>query len=139
MAVNYTNFSNSIAHFPPITTPRSRFSASRSRFRCSSAATSNSMDSGKVKLMEFPYASVPTKKLMVELLSTVDDQLGSSLQPSCTLAPDVQYFGNSTDTAHASLHLRSGLPSSQVRFLLFFCYALWNMDRKRYFKSWIKG
>ncbi|XP_057811320.1 red chlorophyll catabolite reductase isoform X2 [Salvia miltiorrhiza] len=107
-----------IVHFPLITTPRSQFSASRGQFRCSSAANSNAMDSGKVKFMEFPYASAPTKKLMVELFSSVEEQLGSSLHPSCTLAPDVQYFGNPTDTAHASLHIRSGLPSSQIDFVL---------------------
>ncbi|KAH6822144.1 accelerated cell death 2 [Perilla frutescens var. hirtella] len=68
--------------------------------------------------MEFPYASAPIKKLMVELLSAVDEQLGSSLQQTCTLPSDVQHFGNSSDTARASLHLRSGLPSSQIDFIL---------------------
>lgn len=122
MAVICTIFSNSLLHFPLKTPTRSRFSASRNRFCCSSAANSSSMDSGKVKFMEFPYASGPTKKLMVELFSAVEEQLGSSLHPTCTLAPDVQHFGNSTGTASASLHIRSGLPSSQVPFS-FFCYA----------------
>ncbi|KAH6795151.1 hypothetical protein C2S52_005628 [Perilla frutescens var. hirtella] len=72
------------------------------------------MDSAKLKFMEFPYASAPIKKLMVELFSDVDEQLGSSLQQTCTLPSDVQHFGNSTGTARASLHLRPGLPSSQL-------------------------
>lgn len=55
---------------------------------------------------------------MVDLLSAVEEQLGSSLHPTCTLASDVQHFGNSTGTACASLHLRSGLPSSQIDFIL---------------------
>lgn len=76
------------------------------------------MDSGKDKFMEFPHAPGPTKKLMVELFSAVEEQLGSSLHPTCTLAPDVQHFGNSTGTASASLHIRSGLPSSQIDFIL---------------------
>lgn len=116
MAALPTNFVNSVIHFPPISTTRSRFSASRSRICCSSAATSDPMDSNRAKFMEFPYASGTTKKLMVELLSAVEEKLGSSLQSTCTLAPDVQHFGNSSDTAHASLHLRSGLPSSLVPF-----------------------
>ncbi|KAK4488375.1 hypothetical protein RD792_004136 [Penstemon davidsonii] len=78
------------------------------------------MDSGdslRAKFMEFPYASTQQRNLMVELLSSVETRLGPSLQ-SCTLPPDVQHFRNPTDTAHASLHLRSGLPSSQIDFIL---------------------
>ncbi|KAG6418811.1 hypothetical protein SASPL_121016 [Salvia splendens] len=104
---------NVLVHFPVITTPKVRFTGSRSKVRCS-----NSMDYGKAKMMEFPYASAPIKKLMVELLSTVDDKLGSSLHATSTLPSHVQHFGNSTRTAQASLHLRSGLPSSQIDLVL---------------------
>ncbi|KAL3616002.1 hypothetical protein CASFOL_040300 [Castilleja foliolosa] len=69
-------------------------------------------DELKSKFMEFPYVSASHKNLMLELLSSVDTRLGPSLQ-SCTLPPDVQHFGNPTGSARASLHLRSGLPSSQ--------------------------
>ncbi|KAK6128978.1 hypothetical protein DH2020_037285 [Rehmannia glutinosa] len=78
------------------------------------------MDSGdelRAKFMEFPYVSGSQRNLMVELLSSVDSRLGSSLQP-CTLPPDVQHFENPTGSARASLHLRSGLPSSQIDFIL---------------------
>ncbi|KAI3452025.1 hypothetical protein Pfo_008690 [Paulownia fortunei] len=105
-------------HFPltSCSSPSSRRSVSRTRFSCSSA----SMDSGdelRAKFMEFPYVSGPHRNLMVELLSSVETRLGSSLQP-CTLPPDAQHFGNPTGTAHASLQLRSGLPSSQIDFIL---------------------
>ncbi|KAL3646280.1 hypothetical protein CASFOL_011460 [Castilleja foliolosa] len=74
-------------------------------------------DELKSKFMEFPYVSASHKNLMLELLSSVDTRLGPSLQ-SCTLPPDVQHFGNPTGSARASLHLRSGLPSSQIDFIL---------------------
>ncbi|CAA0840954.1 Red chlorophyll catabolite reductase-chloroplastic [Striga hermonthica] len=102
-------------HFPS-SLISSRPSFSRARFSRSSAA----MDSGddlRSKFMEFPYVSGSHRALMVDILSTVETRLGSSLE-SCTLPPDVQQFENSTGSARGSLHLRSGLPSSQIDFVL---------------------
>lgn len=109
-----TTLGNPISHFPPTPPPFSR--PCFSRIRC--AASMDSKDDLRPKLMmEFPYASPPIRDLMVELLSTVDTHLGSSLHPAdSTLPRDVQHFQSSTGTAHASLHLTPGLPSSQVLF-----------------------
>lgn len=67
--------------------------------------------------MDFPYVSAPHKALMVDLVSTVESRLGSLLNP-CSLPPDVQSYQNETGTAHAALHLRSGVQSSQIDFIL---------------------
>ncbi|TMW92861.1 hypothetical protein EJD97_012472 [Solanum chilense] len=85
------------------------------RFCCSSSSTS--MEHHESKFKEFPYASVPHRELMVELVSTVENRLGESLLP-CTLPSHVQYFENESATAHASLYVRSGNSSSQVDFIL---------------------
>lgn len=71
------------------------------------------MEHHESKFKEFPYASVPHRELMVELVSTVENRLGESLLP-CTLPSHVQYFENESATAHASLYVRSGNSSSQV-------------------------
>ncbi|KAK7842993.1 red chlorophyll catabolite reductase, chloroplastic isoform X2 [Quercus suber] len=106
------------SHFPP--------SSSRSRsktFSCCSSASSSQMELnnefGVTKFKEFPYVSAPHRNLMVDLVSTVENRLGSQLLP-CTLPPDVQYYQNQTGSAHASLHTRSGnKPSqSQIDFIL---------------------
>lgn len=54
---------------------------------------------------------------MVNLLSKVEDRLGSQLLP-CTLPLDVQHCQNESGTSQASLHIRSGLQSSPVDFIL---------------------
>ncbi|KAK4709891.1 hypothetical protein R3W88_004404 [Solanum pinnatisectum] len=85
------------------------------RFSCSSSSTS--MEHHESKFKEFPYASVPHRELMVELVSTMENRLGASLLP-CTLPSHVQYFVNESTTAHASLYVRAGNSSSQVDFIL---------------------
>lgn len=101
------------SHFPP-SSSRSR---SRSRSKtfpsscCSSASSSSQMELnnefGLTKFKEFPYVSAPHRNLMLALVSTVENRLGSQLLP-CSLPPDVQYFQNQSGSAHASLHTRSG-------------------------------
>jgi red chlorophyll catabolite reductase len=54
---------------------------------------------------------------MVDLVSTVENRLDSHLLP-CKLPPDVQYYENPISTAHASVNIRSGAPSSQIDFIL---------------------
>ncbi|KAA8531698.1 hypothetical protein F0562_006585 [Nyssa sinensis] len=86
----------------------------------SSLSASSPMDpqSGGCKtFMEFPYVSTPHKDLMAELVSVLETRLDSYLLP-CNLPPDVQYYQNQSGTAHASLHIRSGLKSSQIDFIL---------------------
>ena len=54
---------------------------------------------------------------MVDLVSTVETRLASQLLP-CTLPPDVQYYQNESGTNHATLHIRPGLTSSPIDFVL---------------------
>ncbi|PIN10101.1 Red chlorophyll catabolite reductase [Handroanthus impetiginosus] len=119
MAILCTSFSHSIFHFSlPLSSSGSSPSSRPSRIRFS--WRSASMDSGdelRAKFLEFPYVSGAQRNLMLELVSSVETRLGPSLQP-CTLPPDIQHFGNPTGTASASLHLRPGLPSSQIDFTL---------------------
>uniref|UniRef100_A0A5B6Z562 red chlorophyll catabolite reductase n=1 Tax=Davidia involucrata TaxID=16924 RepID=A0A5B6Z562_DAVIN len=72
---------------------------------------------GRKRFMEFPYVSDPHRDLMVELVSMVETRLDSYLLP-CNLPPDVQYYHNQSGTAHATLHIRSGLNSSTIDFIL---------------------
>lgn len=67
--------------------------------------------------MDFPYVSTPHKDVMVDLVSTLENRLDSFLNP-CTLPLDVQSYQNETGTAHAAIHLRSGLHSSLIDFVL---------------------
>nr|AHZ35335.1 red chlorophyll catabolite reductase [Picrorhiza kurrooa] len=99
-------------HPPPISSRSNR----RPRISCSSAPMDSS-EKLRAKFMEFPYASAQQKALMVKLVSSVETRLGPSLQP-CILPPDVQHFGNPNGTAHASIHLKSGIPSSQIDLIL---------------------
>ncbi|KAL0377716.1 UNVERIFIED_CONTAM: Red chlorophyll catabolite reductase, chloroplastic [Sesamum radiatum] len=117
MAVISGSLSYSVFHFPlpSCSAPSSRLSLSVSRTRLS--ASMDSSDKLRAKFMEFPHVSAPHRDLMLELLSSVETRLGSSLQP-CTLPPDVQHFGSPTGTASASLQLRPGLPSSQIDLIL---------------------
>uniref|UniRef100_A0A7N0ULT1 Red chlorophyll catabolite reductase n=1 Tax=Kalanchoe fedtschenkoi TaxID=63787 RepID=A0A7N0ULT1_KALFE len=81
-------------------------------------ATNMAADSGRSKFMEFPYASPPVRNLMVELVSMVEDRLGSQQLQPCHLPEDVQFYQNESGTSQASLHIRSGSHSSQVDFML---------------------
>ncbi|KAL9266172.1 Red chlorophyll catabolite reductase, chloroplastic-like protein [Drosera capensis] len=67
--------------------------------------------------MEFPYASPPVRDLMADLVSTVENRLGSLLLP-CTLPADVQRYRNDSGTADAALLVRSGIASSPIDFML---------------------
>ncbi|MCD9558458.1 hypothetical protein HAX54_015838 [Datura stramonium] len=113
MAVPFfsAQFSTSILT-PPVSSSRS-FSF-RKRFSCSfSTSMEQHSEHHQSKFKEFPYVSVPHRELMVELVSTMENRLGTSLLP-CTLPSHVQYFENQTATAHASLYVRSGNSSSQI-------------------------
>ncbi|XP_075510572.1 red chlorophyll catabolite reductase [Primulina tabacum] len=108
---------NSCCQFtPPCSTSTSRSYPARSRVSCSDTSMSSDNEL-RAKFMEFPYVSGPHRDLMVELVSSVENRVGSLLQP-CTLPPGVQHFRNPTSTAQASLHIRSGVFSSQIDFML---------------------
>ncbi|GMH24083.1 hypothetical protein Nepgr_025926 [Nepenthes gracilis] len=81
------------------------------------ATASSETKPNSSEFMEFPYASPPVRDLMVELVSTVESRLGSQLLP-CSLPPDVQRYRNESGTSQASLHVRSGIPSSPIDFIL---------------------
>ncbi|KAK9948915.1 hypothetical protein M0R45_004468 [Rubus argutus] len=110
-------------HSPPAAclpcSSKPRLLPSRPFFCAASAPFSMESHSnqGPTKFMEFPYVSTPHKSLMVDLVSTVETRLASQLLP-CALPPDVQYYENESGTNHASLHIRSGLTSSPIDFIL---------------------
>ncbi|GJU88595.1 red chlorophyll catabolite reductase, chloroplastic [Tanacetum coccineum] len=99
-------------------TPSNNYSPlhTSSRFTCCATSPSSGHHQKKKLLMDFPYVSAPHKKLMVELVSSVEGNLDGLLNP-CSLPPDVQSYGNETDTSHAALHLRTGLNDSPVAFV----------------------
>ncbi|KAG2719820.1 hypothetical protein I3760_02G009200 [Carya illinoinensis] len=91
--------------------PQVSFSAS------AASARMEAHNQGRTKFMDFPYVSAPHRDLMLDLVSTLENRLGSQLLP-CTLPPDVQYYQNQTGTASATLHVRSGHKPSQIDFIL---------------------
>ncbi|KAL3526776.1 hypothetical protein ACH5RR_011432 [Cinchona calisaya] len=105
---------------PPFpASPSSTFLSKTTRLMISSCLSSSGspiMDP-QTKFKEFPYALAPIKTLMLELVSSVETRLGSSLLP-CSLPPDVQYYHNSSGSAEATLFVRSGIPTSPVDFIL---------------------
>ncbi|CAM8986645.1 hypothetical protein QQ045_008951 [Rhodiola kirilowii] len=101
-------------------TAHSRSSSTNNhRFPKRAAATmaSELHSQGRSRFLEFPHASTAVRSLMVELVSMVEDQLGSQLQP-CSLPEDVQFYQNETGRSQASLHIRSCSHPSQVDFIL---------------------
>ncbi|XP_022740738.1 red chlorophyll catabolite reductase, chloroplastic-like [Durio zibethinus] len=83
----------------------------------SSSPASSPMDNTPKKFMDFPFVTAPHRNLMIDLVSTVENRLGSQLKP-CTLPLDVQHYYNQSGTSQGSLHIRSGHSSSQVDFIL---------------------
>ncbi|CAK9166500.1 unnamed protein product [Ilex paraguariensis] len=100
-----------------LSTSLRRSHSSKDRLSCSSSSSASPLmdpqNGGRRRFMEFPYVSAPHRNLMVELVSMIETRLDSFLLP-CNLPPDVQYYQNPSGTAHASLHVRSGLKSSPV-------------------------
>ncbi|KAK1410265.1 hypothetical protein QVD17_36800 [Tagetes erecta] len=86
-------------------------SPSKPRFTCSAS------NNDRMAFIDFPYVSTSHKHLMLDLVSTVQNRLNSFLNP-CTLPPDVESYQNETGTAHAALHLQSGVQSSPIDFVL---------------------
>ncbi|KAI4306239.1 hypothetical protein L6164_029531 [Bauhinia variegata] len=95
------------------------FSSSRSSKLQISASSSimEYQNEGRGKFMEFPFVTSAHKKLMVDLVSTLENRFDSQLLP-CKLPPDVQYYQNESGTAQASLQIRSGQSDSPVDFVL---------------------
>ncbi|XP_044470582.1 red chlorophyll catabolite reductase, chloroplastic-like isoform X3 [Mangifera indica] len=90
--------------------------SSKALITCSAKPLSSHMES-RGQFLEFPYVSAPIRTLMIDLVSTVENRLGSQLLP-CTLPTDVQYYENQSGNAQASMHIRSGLDSSSIDFIL---------------------
>ncbi|MFS8010973.1 putative Red chlorophyll catabolite reductase [Helianthus anomalus] len=112
VALHFPSLSPSLRYLPSAYPPKAH-----ARFSCSSSASPQNAIS--TNFMDFPYVSPSHKDLMVDLASTLDTRLSSFLNP-CNLPPDVQSYQNETGTAHAALHLRSGVQSSPVlQFPLF--------------------
>ncbi|KAD7479408.1 hypothetical protein E3N88_02544 [Mikania micrantha] len=103
----------SVFYVPPKFRNFSLFSLSRPRFSCSVSK----LHGHRMGFMDFPYVSASHRDLMLDLVSTVETRLDSFLNP-CGLPSDVQSYHNESETAHAALHLRSGVQSSQIDFVL---------------------
>ncbi|GJY24522.1 red chlorophyll catabolite reductase [Tanacetum coccineum] len=73
-------------------TPSNNYSPlhTSSRFACCATSPSSGHHHQKKLLMDFPYVSAPHKKLMVELVSSVEGHLDGLLNP-CSLPPDVAF------------------------------------------------
>ncbi|KAK9061856.1 hypothetical protein SSX86_019040 [Deinandra increscens subsp. villosa] len=96
-----------------------RRSCYASKSNSCSASKSNSLSppGDQMGFMDFPYVSASHRDLMIDLASTLETRLDSFLNP-CALPPDVQSYKNETGTSHAALHLRSGLHSSPIDFII---------------------
>ncbi|KAI4307844.1 hypothetical protein L6164_030981 [Bauhinia variegata] len=93
-------------------------SSRSSKFQISaSSSLMESQNEGQGKFMEFPFVTASHKKLMVDLVSTLENRFEKQLLP-CKLPPDVQYYQNESGTAQASLQIRSGQSDSLVDFVL---------------------
>lgn len=115
MATITAHFSSSfISYSSPKFHSSYSFPSTTTRFTCSASKTPT-QHNDRMSFMNFPYVSTSHKDLMVDLVSTVENRLDSFLNP-CTLPPDIQSYQNDTGTAHAALHLRSGVQSSPVCF-----------------------
>nr|AUY61991.1 red chlorophyll catabolite reductase-like [Cymbidium sinense] len=66
---------------------------------------------------DFPHLPPAHRALMLNLLATVDDRLGSELLPS-DVSPDVLRFQNPQGSAHGSVDIRAGSQTSPVDFVL---------------------
>ncbi|KAK3015782.1 hypothetical protein RJ639_005437, partial [Escallonia herrerae] len=115
--------SKAVIFFPPSLSishpsPSSLYSRSRSSSASMNHPHKNNRGAAsRTSFMEFPYVSGPRRELMVELVSTLETRLATHLLP-CDLPPDVQYYQNQTGTAQATLHVRSGIQSSPIDFIL---------------------
>uniref|UniRef100_A0A6N2MFR4 Red chlorophyll catabolite reductase n=1 Tax=Salix viminalis TaxID=40686 RepID=A0A6N2MFR4_SALVM len=121
MAVSFSpilHLPHSLPSLPALKSSRTKISATGSLSSSSSSASQMDLhNQGRQKFIEFPFVSAPHRDLMVNLVSTVEDRLGSHLLPFYT-SLDVQHCQNESGSAQASLHIRSGLQSSQVDFIL---------------------
>ncbi|KAJ0045092.1 hypothetical protein Pint_05053 [Pistacia integerrima] len=70
------------------------------------------------KLMEFPHLSASHKELMAGIISALETRLQSELLPSSVVPPDVEYYQNETGLSQGTLHIRRGLQSSHIDFML---------------------
>uniref|UniRef100_A0A2P2J534 Uncharacterized protein n=1 Tax=Rhizophora mucronata TaxID=61149 RepID=A0A2P2J534_RHIMU len=119
MAVSFCSISLSPLSLPChcVSFPPRRLSKTRTQITSassiSSSPASSHMDLHGQKLLEFPFVSAPHRDMMVDLVSTVENRLGSQLL-SCTLPPEAQHCQNETGTAQASLRIRSGQEPSLV-------------------------
>ncbi|CAN1814640.1 Red chlorophyll catabolite reductase, chloroplastic [Linum perenne] len=119
MAVTLSSSSSSFffpfSSFPTFKPPTTKATVVRS-----SLSPQMSSDEGRLRheFMEFPFVSQPHRDAMVDLVSTVEDRLGSDHLLPSSLPPDVQYCCNDSGSAHASLHIRPGTDSSPVDFIL---------------------
>ena len=66
------------------------------------------------KLMEFPYLTDPHRDTMVDLISAMENRLGSHHLLPSSVPPDVEHYQNENGTSQGTLHIRCGIDSSPV-------------------------
>ncbi|KAH0459902.1 hypothetical protein IEQ34_010565 [Dendrobium chrysotoxum] len=106
--------SHSFKLFSPILSSAShRFPSSTRSYPRPSSARASMERSGP----DFPYLPPAHRALILNLLATVDDRLGSDLLPSA-VPSDVLRFQNPQGSAHGSVDIRTGSQTSPVDFVL---------------------
>ncbi|XP_019456047.1 PREDICTED: red chlorophyll catabolite reductase, chloroplastic [Lupinus angustifolius] len=108
---------NHFLHSPISILSSSSSSSSSSKSKHKLFVSHSVMDDRGSKFKEFPFVSIPQKKLMLDLVSTLEKRFESDLLPS-TLPSNVQYYQNPTSTAQASLHIRPAHAHSPIDFIL---------------------
>lgn len=68
--------------------------------------------------MEFPYLTDPHRDTMVDLISAMENRLGSHHLLPSSVPPDVEHYQNESGTSQGTLHIRCGIDSSPIDFVL---------------------
>ncbi|KAG0447432.1 hypothetical protein HPP92_028317 [Vanilla planifolia] len=89
----------------------------RSPSQGSSARQGSTLVSMKRRDKDFPFLPPAHRALTLDLFSAIDDRLDSVLLPS-TVPSDVLRFQNPQGTAHGSVEIRSGSPTSLLDLVL---------------------
>ena len=90
-----------------------KISRTRPSFPCRSSMEKQQLIRGS-KLMEFPYLTDPHRDTMVDLISAMENRLGSHHLLPSSVPPDVEHYQNESGTSQGTLHIRCGIDSSPV-------------------------
>lgn len=90
-----------------------KISRTRPSFPCRSSMEKQQLIRGS-KLMEFPYLTDPHRDTMVDLISAMENRLGSHHLLPSSVPPNVEHYQNESGTSQGTLHIRCGIDSSPV-------------------------